>query len=68
MDSVIPIEWVENPRARTIAASEAVGELFPREVFEQTRNFHRQIPGYQISPLRNLSNLASMVGVGGIWV
>ena len=68
MKSIKPIEWVENPRARTVTASEAVDEFFPREVFEQTRNFHRQIPGYQISPLRNLSNLASMVGVGGIWV
>ena len=68
MDAITPVEWVENPRARTIATSRAVEELFPREVFEQTRNFHRQIPGYRISPLRNLSNPASMVGVAGIWV
>ena len=68
MESVLPIEWVENPRARTISASEAVEENFPRGIFEQTRSFHRQIPGYQISPLRNLSNLAAMIGVGGIWV
>jgi diaminopropionate ammonia-lyase len=68
MNSVQPIEWVENPRARIIAASKAVEETFPRGIFEQTRSFHRQIPGYQISPLRNLSNLAAMIGVGGIWV
>lgn len=68
MESQLPIEWVENPRARTITASAAVEENFPRGIFEQTRSFHRQIPGYQISPLRNLSNLASMIGVGGIWV
>ena len=68
MESVLPIEWVKNPRARTIATSEAVDNNFPRGIFEQTRSFHRQIPGYQISPLRNLSNLAAMIGVGGIWV
>ena len=68
MEHTPPIEWVENPRARTVASSNAVAEFFPKEVFEQTRSFHRQIPGYQISPLRNLSNLAAMIGVGGIWV
>lgn len=68
MESVQPIEWVKNPRARTIATSEAVDNNFPRGIFEQTRSFHRQIPGYQISPLRNLSSLAAMIGVGGIWV
>ena len=68
MEQPQPLEWVENPRARTIATSAAVEANFPRGIFEQTRSFHRQIPGYQISPLRNLSNLASMIGVGGIWV
>jgi len=68
MEHTPPIEWVENPRARTVASSNAVAQFFPKEVFEQTRSFHRQIPGYQISPLRNLSNLAAMIGVGGIWV
>ncbi len=68
MEQPQPLEWVENPRARTIATSAAVETNFPRGIFEQTRSFHRQIPGYQISPLRNLSNLASMIGVGGIWV
>ena len=68
MEHALPLEWVENPRARTIATSDAVTTNFPRGIFEQTRSFHRQIPGYQISPLRNLSALASMIGVGGIWV
>ena len=68
MNPVKPIEWVAHPRARTVVTSEAVEEYFPRGIFEQTRSFHRQIPGYRISPLRNLSNLAAMIGVGGIWV
>ncbi len=63
-----PITWVPNPRAHTITDSKAVAENFPDGVFGQTRAFHRQIPGYQASPLRSLSGLANMLGVGGIWV
>ncbi|NNF88684.1 MAG: diaminopropionate ammonia-lyase [Acidimicrobiia bacterium] len=63
-----PITWVPNPRARSISQSEAVATNFPDGVFAQTRGFHRQIPGYKPSPLRSLSGLASMIGVGGIWV
>ncbi|MDX2343438.1 MAG: diaminopropionate ammonia-lyase, partial [Acidimicrobiia bacterium] len=63
-----PIEWMANPRARTIANSSAVASVFPAGVFEQARSFHRQIPGYRPSPLRNLSSLASKLSVGGIWV
>ena len=63
-----PLEWVENPRAKTIATSDAVSSVFPAGVFAEARSFHRQIPGYRPSPLRNLSSLASMLGVGGIWV
>ncbi|MBT8165601.1 MAG: diaminopropionate ammonia-lyase [Acidimicrobiia bacterium] len=63
-----PITWVPNPRARSISQSEAVATNFPDGVFAQTRAFHRQIPGYKPSPLRSLSGLASMIGVGGIWV
>jgi diaminopropionate ammonia-lyase len=63
-----PIKWVPNPRARTITNSPAVAESFPPGVFAETRAFHRQIPGYQMSPLRSLSRLAAMIGVGGIWV
>jgi len=63
-----PIEWVPNPRAHAITSSDAVAAAFPEGVFTEVRNFHRQIPGYRPSPLRSLGNLASMLGVGGIWV
>lgn len=63
-----PLEWVENPRAKAIASSEAVAATFPPGVFDEARRFHRQIPGYRPSPLRNLSALASMLSVGGVWV
>ncbi len=65
---VKPIEWIANTRARGIDRSQAVADVFPTGVFEQARRFHRQIPGYRPSPLRNLSGLASMLSVGGIWV
>ena len=68
MTNHAPITWVPNPRARTITDSTAVATNFPDGVFAQTRAFHRQIPSYKPSPLRSLSGLASMLGVGGIWV
>jgi diaminopropionate ammonia-lyase len=63
-----PIEWVINPRAADIAASPAVASNFPEGVFDETRDFHRQIPGYRPSPLRSLPRLAEMIGVRSIWV
>lgn len=46
----------------------AAKQLFPIEVARTARKFHRQIPGYQMSPLLSLPALAGMFGVGGIWV
>ena len=46
----------------------AAKEMFPIEVARTARRFHRQIPGYRMSPLVSLPNLAAMFGVGGIWV
>lgn len=63
-----PIEWIENKRAQSITNSAAVAELFPPGISRQVRSFHRQIPGYKISPLKGLPHLAAMLGVGGIWV
>ncbi len=68
MNAIKPIEWVKNQHAQTIQTSAAVNKIFPEGIFKQARNFHRQIPGYQISPLKHLPNLAAMLGVGGIWV
>jgi diaminopropionate ammonia-lyase len=65
---VSPICWVENARPRTGEASTAVDRLFPEGIFQITQDFHRQIPGYKISPLHSLPHLAEMIGVGGIWV
>ncbi len=45
-----------------------INEIFSVEQARKARRFHRQIPGYKISPLKALPNLALMMGVGGIWI
>lgn len=63
-----PIDWLVNEHARATEHSTAVDELFPPGTFRLARSFHCQIPGYRISPLKNLPRLAAMTGLGGIWV
>ncbi len=43
-------------------------ELFDIKYSRLARKFHRQIPGYRVTPLRSLPNLAQMIGLGGIYV
>ncbi|MBN1202100.1 MAG: diaminopropionate ammonia-lyase [Anaerolineae bacterium] len=68
MSAPFPVKWIENKHAQAIEHSPAVDHVLPRGMSRQARSFHRQIPGYRISPLKSLSNLALMLGVGGIWV
>ncbi len=68
MTSNFPITWIVNDRARSMGSSPAVAALFPPGTPRLTRSFHQQIPGYRISPLKSLPNLAHMLGLGGIWV
>lgn len=63
-----PITWLKNPRAQARATIETLAEVLPPEAPRQARAFHRQIPGYQISPLKSLPHLAARLGLGGIWV
>lgn len=62
-----PLTWVLNQH-RTDLGSAAVNQIFPEGVFREARKFHRQIPGYKMTPLKALPNLAALIGVGGIWV
>ncbi len=43
-------------------------EMFPIETARLARHLHSQIPGYYITRLAALPNLATMLGVGGIYV
>jgi diaminopropionate ammonia-lyase len=42
-------------------------KLFSMKNAQTSRRFHKQIPGYKMSPLQGLPHLATMFGVGGIW-
>ncbi len=68
MAEKFPVEWLANPFALRSEKSDALDELLPPGISRRTRAFHRQIPGYRMSPLKGLPNLAAMLGVGGIWV
>lgn len=63
-----PITWLANPRAATIAISPAVTKYFPFGVSEKTSSFHTKIPAFRVTPLKSLNRLATMIGVGKIWV
>lgn len=63
-----PIEWVKNSRARDLQAGSSAAEVIPLDVTRHVRQFHQQIPGYRMSPLKSLPRLAERIGVGGIWV
>ena len=62
----VDISWILCPhKEKDLSLSK---EMFPMETARISRRFHRQIPGYQMSPLLALPYLANMFGVGGIWV
>jgi diaminopropionate ammonia-lyase len=62
------INWILNHRAWACKESPAAQRVVPQGVPSTTRRFHGQIPGYRISPLKGLDRLASMLGLGGLWV
>ncbi len=63
-----PIEWVENKFKDSTQAANSVSQLLHPELPRQIRAFHRRIPDYRMSPLKGLTNLADILGLGGIWV
>jgi diaminopropionate ammonia-lyase len=63
-----PIQWIANPSARGETRTNAVENILPADLPRKIRKFHREIPGFQTSPLKALSNLAARLGLGGIWV
>ena len=63
-----PIQWIKNKFKSNGAADAHLAELLPAGLPRKIRSFHRQLPGYRMSPLKGLSNLAAKLGLGGIWV
>lgn len=68
MSTPEPIEWILNERAVSLDAQETVARILPAGVARAARSFHREIPGFKMSPLKALPNLAQMLGLGGIWI
>ena len=64
----LPLEWIENPRAGRAETCRALERLLPPGITGIARQLHRQLDGYHMSPLKSLSGLAALLGVGGIWV
>jgi diaminopropionate ammonia-lyase len=63
-----PIQWTKNRYKNAFTADSKQEGLLPAELPRKIRRFHRQLPGYRMSPLKGLSNLAARLGLGGIWV
>lgn len=64
----LPLEWTENRRGCDGASCRALERLLPPGITGIARQLHRQLDGYHMSPLKSLSGLAALLGVGGIWV
>lgn len=63
-----PIQWTKNRHKKTLPANSKREELLSVDLPQKILRFHRQLPGYRMSPLKGLSNLAARLGLGGIWV
>jgi diaminopropionate ammonia-lyase len=63
-----PIQWTKNKFKTSIQADPQLETMLPADLSRKIRSFHRQLPGYRMSPLKGLSNLADKLGLGGIWV
>ncbi len=63
-----PLTWLANQHADAEAARAAVDHLLPDGITDEARVFHAQMPGYEMTPLKRLNQLASRLGLGGIWV
>lgn len=59
---------VHNDGSLAAKNQEIAKNLFPISVAREARKFHRQIPGYRMTPLEALPNLAHMLGIGGIYI
>ncbi len=65
MTDTLDFEYILNKNEKDQSKAK---ELFPIEKAREARHFHRQIPGYKVTPLRALPNLAQMLGLGGIYI
>ncbi len=62
------MDWLANSRAGGTGECRSLRRLLPPGITGIARQFHRQLDGYRMSPLKSLSGLAALLGIGGIWV
>ncbi len=63
-----PLNWLHNEKLHRDRCVDAASGIVPREVVEEVRWFHSQLPGFRETPLRSLTSMAEELGLGGIWV
>lgn len=68
MTSPLNMTWLANPRAPATWRSAGVAKYFPQPSALNAPRFHRQLPEYQMAPLKGLPRLAGSLGLGGIFV
>jgi diaminopropionate ammonia-lyase len=62
------ILWVSNEGTSYFRNHAANVSAFSDEQIRAARKFHSSIPGYEPTPLRRLDNLASRLGVAGVYL
>ena len=62
------ISWQDNRFSKFYQHPASSPEKFSLEATAKVRAFHSSFPQYQPTPLRSLSRLAELLGVGGIYV
>ena len=68
MEDYEKILWVLNEGTAYFRNHAADISAFKSEKMDAVRKFHSTIPNYEPTPLRSLPHLASLLGVGGIYV
>lgn len=63
-----PIAFLSNPFVERERPTALIDDLFSESACKEIQEFHATIPGFEISPLVSLPNLARMLGIRSLWV
>lgn len=68
MTEGLDLKWIFNKEARKNYSGKFSTKDFSNNEIRKVREFHRSFPQYQVTPLVELNQLASILGVKKIWV